>query len=196
MNLFVATDSLTALVTTAKAEVGMIPRLLLLRFIEGAEKILEDDIATNRAIGANGAQRILEIVGRHKIKVLTICNTGSLATAGYGTALGVVRSLHEMGSLDHVYACETRPYNQGARLTAFEIVQDKLPGTLITDSMASALMAVKGVDCVVRAAFTSIVLDEETCLVTVRVSRVRWWARTASRPTETPRTKSALTNSP
>ena len=57
-----------------------------------------------------------------------------------------------MGKLEHVYACETRPYNQGARLTAFEIVQDSLPGTLITDSMASALMAVKGVDCVVVGA--------------------------------------------
>ena len=55
-----------------------------------------------------------------KVKVLTICNTGSLATAGYGTALGVVRCLHEQGALEHVYACETRPYNQGARLTAFE----------------------------------------------------------------------------
>ena len=84
--------------------------------------------------------------------MLTICNTGSLATAGYGTALGVVRSLHEMGALEHVYACETRPYNQGARLTAFEIVEDHLPGTLITDSMASSLMARKGVDCVVTGA--------------------------------------------
>lgn len=61
-----------------------------------------------------------------------------------------MRSLHELGKLEHVYACETRPYNQGARLTAYEILQDKLPGTLIADSMVSALMAVKGVDVVVN----------------------------------------------
>ena len=61
-----------------------------------------------------------------------------------------MRSLHEIGALHHIYACETRPYNQGARLTAVEIVHDNLPGTLIADSMASALIALKGVDCVVR----------------------------------------------
>ncbi|CAE7402318.1 Mri1, partial [Symbiodinium microadriaticum] len=114
--------------------------------------MLEEDVATNRAIGDHGAKRILELVQRDKVRVLTICNTGSLATAGYGTALGVIRSLHRMGKLEQVYACETRPYNQGARLTAFEIVQDQLPGTLIADSMASYLMAVKGVDCVVVGA--------------------------------------------
>ena len=117
-----------------------------------AEKMLEDDVATNQSIGLHGANKILDIVNRDKIRVLTICNTGTLATAGYGTALGVVRALHSLGKLEHVYACETRPYNQGARLTAFEIVQDQLPGTLIADSMASALMAVKGVDCVVVGA--------------------------------------------
>ena len=121
-------------------------------YIEAAEKILHDDLKTNKAMGDHGARRIAELVQRDKIRVLTICNTGSLATAGYGTALGVVRSLHAMGKLEHVYACETRPYNQGARLTAFEIVQDGLPGTLITDSMASALMAVKGVDVVIVGA--------------------------------------------
>jgi eIF-2B alpha/beta/delta-like uncharacterized protein len=121
-------------------------------YVSAAAAMLEADIACNKAMGDHGARRILELVNRDKVRVLTICNTGSLATAGYGTALGVVRSLHEMGKLEHVYACETRPYNQGARLTAFEIVQDKLPGTLIADSMASYLMAVKGVDCVVVGA--------------------------------------------
>jgi methylthioribose-1-phosphate isomerase len=71
-----------------------------------------------------------------------------LATAGYGTALGVVRCLHSDGALQQVYACETRPYNQGSRLTAFEIVEDKLPGTLICDSMASACMRKFGCDAV------------------------------------------------
>jgi methylthioribose-1-phosphate isomerase len=149
VNLFVATDELTAIVNSSLKQVDITPLLLINNFVEAAEKIFEDDIATNKLIGQNGAKRILELVDRSKIRVLTICNTGSLATAGYGTALGVVRSLNEAGKLEHVFACETRPYNQGARLTAFEIVQDGLPGTLITDSMASALMAVKGIDCVV-----------------------------------------------
>lgn len=77
-----------------------------------------------------------------KLTILTHCNTGSLATAGYGTALGVVRALSEAGKLEAVYASETRPYNQGARLTAYELVQDKLlPAYLITDSAAASLMA-------------------------------------------------------
>jgi methylthioribose-1-phosphate isomerase len=67
-----------------------------------------------------------------------------LATAGYGTALGVIRSLHANGSLKHAFCTETRPYNQGSRLTSFELVHDKIPATLITDSMASALLRLRG----------------------------------------------------
>lgn len=148
VNLFAATDSLKLLVESTKCTNAASADSV----IEASEKILEDDIKTNKLIGQHGAKKIMDIVGKKKVKVLTICNTGSLATAGYGTALGVVRSLHEHGALEHVYACETRPYNQGARLTAFEIVNDSLPGTLITDSMASYLMAVKGVDVVVVGA--------------------------------------------
>lgn len=152
VNLFVATDELSASVKRFQVEENASADSVLDQFIAAAEQLWADDVKTNRSIGHHGAKRILEIVGRPSVRVLTICNTGSLATAGYGTALGVVRSLHEMGKLEHVYACETRPYNQGARLTAFEIVQEKMPGTLIADSMASALMAVKGVDCVVVGA--------------------------------------------
>lgn len=68
----------------------------------------------------------------------------SLATAGYGTALGVIRSLHANGSLKHAFCTETRPYNQGSRLTAFELVHDNIPATLVTDSMAAALLRLKG----------------------------------------------------
>nr|CAG4648721.1 EOG090X08IP [Polyphemus pediculus] len=71
---------------------------------------------------------------------MTHCNTGSLATSGYGTALGVIRSLHKTGHLEHVYCTETRPYNQGSRLTAFELVYEKMPATLICDNMVAALM--------------------------------------------------------
>jgi 5-methylthioribose kinase len=152
VNLFIAMDSLCGLVNKLVTEEGITVAKFIDTFVEAAEKIRTDDIAGNRTMGAHGAKRILELVPRKKIRVLTICNTGSLATGGFGTALGVVRSLHEMGCLEHVYACETRPYNQGARLTAFEIVEDELPGTLITDSMASALMNLKGVDCVIVGA--------------------------------------------
>lgn len=125
-----------------------------------AEDILEQDIITNKAMGRHGANCIVSRADLNTIKssvgrglrVLTICNTGSLACAGYGTALGVVRALHERNRLDRVFACETRPYNQGARLTAFEIVMDRLPGTLITDSMAAALMATNSIDCVIVGA--------------------------------------------
>jgi len=151
VNLFRATDQLLALVSSEQ-KTATSADALIDAYIAAAEQILEDDVKTNKAIGEHGAKRILEVTKREKVRVLTICNTGSLATAGYGTALGVVRSLHAMGALEHIYACETRPYNQGARLTAFEIVEDKLPGTLIADSMASYLMAVKGVDCVVVGA--------------------------------------------
>lgn len=152
VNLFIAMDELSALVSTASADTSVSAEGVLTQVVEASEKIWADDILTNRSIGYHGAHKILELVQRDSIRVLTICNTGSLATAGFGTALGVVRALHELGKLEHVYACETRPYNQGARLTAYEIVQDGLPGTLITDNMASALMAVKGVDVVVVGA--------------------------------------------
>lgn len=134
------------------SEEGASADQVLLGYIAAAEAMLSEDVATNVAIGNFGATKILEMRPKEAIRVLTICNTGSLATAGYGTALGVVRSLHTLGRLEHVYACETRPYNQGARLTAFEIVQDRLPGTLITDSMAAYLMATRGVDAVVVGA--------------------------------------------
>jgi 5-methylthioribose kinase len=152
VNLFIAMDELAEFVEKEKENHDHSVEGFITAFVTSAEKIYEDDIATNRSMGLNGAQKIIELIGKDRMKVLTICNTGSLATAGYGTALGVVRALHELNRLDHVFACETRPYNQGARLTAFEIVQDKLPGTLITDSMASALIATKGVDCIVVGA--------------------------------------------
>ncbi|XP_034488121.1 methylthioribose-1-phosphate isomerase [Drosophila innubila] len=129
------------------------------RFLNATEAMLEKDIADNRAIGANGAKAILEHVaetggaqGAGPVRVLTHCNTGSLATAGYGTALGVVRHLSELGKLEHVYCTETRPYNQGARLTAYELVHEKLPATLVLDSMVAALFRVKNVAAVVVGA--------------------------------------------
>lgn len=100
-----------------------------------AEAIAQEDVAVNRMIGQAGAEVIRDGDG-----VLTICNTGSLATVGYGTALGVIRAAWEQGKQIHVYACETRPVLQGARLTAWELLQEGIPSTLITDNMAGYVM--------------------------------------------------------
>lgn len=115
--------------------------------------MLQKDIDDNLAIGANGAEAILSRGSRDgPISILTHCNTGSLATAGYGTALGVVRKLHELKRLEHVYCTETRPYNQGARLTAYELVHDDLPSTLILDSTVATLLRSKNIAAVVVGA--------------------------------------------
>ncbi|XP_064355293.1 methylthioribose-1-phosphate isomerase isoform X1 [Dromaius novaehollandiae] len=120
--------------------------------IEHAEALLQKDLADNRSIGAHGARHILQRVPHAGVTVLTHCNTGSLATAGYGTALGVVRSLHAQGRLARAYCTETRPYNQGARLTAFELVHDGIPATLIADGAAAAALRERGVHAVVVGA--------------------------------------------
>ena len=123
-------------------------KMELIKEIEG---MLAKDISDNQAIGRFGAAHMLQ-QGVDKLKVLTHCNTGSLATAGYGTALGVIRSLSEQNHLDHVFCTETRPYNQGSRLTAYELVSDEIPATLVADSMVSVLMKTKGIHAVVVGA--------------------------------------------
>lgn len=109
------------------------PETALLR---QATVIHEEDIAANRRMGALGAKLIADTR-----EVLTHCNTGSLATGGYGTALGVIRSAWQAGTLERVYADETRPWLQGARLTAWELRQDRIPVTLIADSAANYLIS-------------------------------------------------------
>ncbi|KAI8950523.1 hypothetical protein F4801DRAFT_343676 [Xylaria longipes] len=119
-------------------------------YIVAAEDIFTKDTQTNLRIGAHGAEWLLsnaptasKSASGGKVAVLTHCNTGSLATSGHGTALGIVRSLHSAGNLSHAFCTETRPYNQGSRLTAFELVYERIPATLITDSMAGTLFATK-----------------------------------------------------
>lgn len=115
--------------------------------IEESQRLLDDDIAVNKAIGRHGAELVAD---GHAI--LTHCNAGALATAGYGTALGVVRAAWEQGKKIRVLAGETRPVLQGARLTVWELMQDRIPVTLITDNMAGALMKLGRIDlCVVGA---------------------------------------------
>ncbi|KAM5347698.1 hypothetical protein ACJ41O_007522 [Fusarium nematophilum] len=111
-------------------------------FIEEAEKIFEKDLQTNLSIGDHGTEWLRSQAGaspEQKISVLTHCNTGSLATSGHGTALGIIRTLQAKELLQHAFCTETRPYNQGSRLTAFELVFEGIPSTLITDSMAASL---------------------------------------------------------
>ncbi|KAI1148988.1 hypothetical protein F4825DRAFT_464471 [Nemania diffusa] len=116
-------------------------------YVAAAEEIFRKDTATNLLIGEHGSKWLLANApvksAEGKVSVLTHCNTGSLATSGHGTALGIIRSLHTAGHLHHAFCTETRPYNQGSRLTAFELVYEKIPATLITDSMAGALFATK-----------------------------------------------------
>ncbi len=115
--------------------------------IRKAQQIHDDDIATCRAIGAAGLELVPE-----GARILTHCNAGALATAGYGTALGVVRAAHDAGRGIEVLADETRPFLQGARLTAWELQRDRIPVTVITDSMAGHLMREGRVDLVVVGA--------------------------------------------
>ena len=109
-----------------------------------AQKIYREDIAANRQIGKFGAGLM-----RNAKQIMTHCNAGALATAGYGTALGVLRALKESGSKFEVIVNETRPFLQGARLTAWELKKEKIPATLITDSMAGYMMLKGKVDAVV-----------------------------------------------
>ncbi len=115
--------------------------------IKEAQQIRLEDIAINEAIGRNGA----DLIPDHKT-VLTHCNAGALATAGYGTALGVIRAAIASGKQIDVFADETRPYLQGSRLTVWELQQDGIPATLITDSMAGHFLKSGRIGCVVVGA--------------------------------------------
>src|SRR6187402_3384040 len=112
-----------------------------------ADAIHDEDVASCRAMGAFGAE-----VVPADARILTHCNAGALATAGYGTALGVVRGAVEAGKQVAVYADETRPFLQGARLTAWELVRDGIQTTVITDNMSGALMRQGKVNFVVVGA--------------------------------------------
>src|SRR5437764_18790 len=103
--------------------------------IDEAKRMHAEDIAANQAMGRHGATLMPATGG-----VLTHCNAGALATAGYGTALGVIRAAVEQGKKVHVYADETRPFLQGSRLTAWELMKDGIPTTVISDNMAGAMM--------------------------------------------------------
>src|SRR5436189_1381560 len=146
VNLFWAIDRMRRTFAAA-AQAGESVEQIKDRLDNEAQAIHDDDVASCRALGAFGA----EIVPA-EAHILTHCNAGALATAGYGTALGVIRGAIEQGKRVAVFADETRPFLQGARLTAWELLRDGIETTVITDNMAGALMHRRRVDLVVVGA--------------------------------------------
>ncbi|HXB57494.1 MAG TPA: S-methyl-5-thioribose-1-phosphate isomerase [Vicinamibacteria bacterium] len=144
VNLFWAIERMRRRFNEALPRGGAVLRAALL---EEALAIQAEDLESCRRMGDLGASLVPE-----GARILTHCNAGALATAGYGTALGVVRSAARQGKVRNVFADETRPYLQGARLTTWELAQDGIPATLITDSTAGHLMATHEVDLVLVGA--------------------------------------------
>ncbi len=142
VNLFWALDRMRAALGP-----GTHPKAAAATLAKAALALFNADLETNRAIGKAGAALVPD-----GARILTHCNTGALATAGHGTALGVIRSARDQGKQLSVVASETRPYLQGARLTAWELIQEKIPVTLITDNMAGHLMSLGKIDLVLVGA--------------------------------------------
>jgi methylthioribose-1-phosphate isomerase len=127
-----------------KENLSLDPAHLFRRMREEALAIYREDIEANRALGRFGAELLPD-----PCTVLTHCNAGALATAGYGTALGIVRAARESGRKVSVYADETRPFLQGSRLTAWELRKDRIPVTVIADNMAATVLRGGRVNCVI-----------------------------------------------
>ncbi len=144
VNLFWAIDRM---LDKARSGTGQGVDSLVASLREEAELIAAEDLAANRRMGAYGQALIEDGAG-----ILTHCNAGALATAGYGTALGVIRAAHEAGKKIRVFVDETRPLLQGARLTAWELREENIPATLITDSMAGFFMQQGAIDIVLVGA--------------------------------------------
>ena len=142
VNLFWALERMRGVLSVKRD-----PKSAAAKLGEAALALFNADVETNRAIGRAGAALVPD-----GARVLTHCNAGSLATAGHGTALGVIRTARDQGKRVSVIASETRPYLQGARLTAWEMIQEKIPVTLITDNMAGHLMSLGRIDLVLVGA--------------------------------------------
>src|ERR1700721_2099839 len=134
VNLFWAIDRMNALFARLMASNANLVQIKE-KILAEANAMYDEDIAACKTMGAFGAELLPDEGG-----VLTHCNAGALATCGYGTALGVIRAAVEQGKRIHVYADETRPFLQGARLTAWELMKDNIPTTVLCDNMAAALM--------------------------------------------------------
>src|ERR1700742_657031 len=147
VNLFWAIERMRRHAAELAAAPGATVATVKQGLIAEAERMYNEDIAACRALGAFGADLLPQKAG-----VLTHCNAGALATCGYGTALGVIRAAVESGRKIDVYADETRPFLQGARLTVWELQQDGIPATLITDNMAGHFLHSGRIGCVVVGA--------------------------------------------
>ena len=146
VNLFWAIDRMKRLFANLRASGAPMDEIRQ-RVLEEAHAMYNEDIAACKAMGAYGGELLPDEGG-----VLTHCNAGALATCGYGTALGVIRSAVEQGKSIHVFADETRPFLQGARLTAWELMADGIPTTVICDNMAASLMRAGRIKAVVVGA--------------------------------------------
>ena len=146
VNLFWAIDRMKDLFRTLRSSHATMADVKK-AFLSEAHAMYDDDIAACKSMGAFGAGLLPDEGG-----VLTHCNAGALATCGYGTALGVIRAAVEQGKQIHVYADETRPFLQGARLTAWELMADGIPTTVICDNMAASLMRAGRIQAVVVGA--------------------------------------------
>ncbi len=146
VNLFWGVERMRWIFSRAKREGASVEEIKE-RLIEEARAVHREDIESNRRMGGFGAELIPD-----EATVLTHCNAGALATAGFGTALGVIRAAVEAGKRVRVIADETRPFLQGARLTAWELNKDNIPVTVITDGMAGHFLKSGEVDCVVVGA--------------------------------------------
>jgi len=144
VNLFWALDRMRGV---AEAHRALPVPALRERLLGEAQAILDEDLAANKALGAHGAALVPE-----RARILTHCNAGALATAGFGTALGVIRAAHERGRVALVWVDETRPVMQGSRLTAWEMVKEGIPHRLISDVAAGFVMKQGEVDLVVVGA--------------------------------------------
>ena len=144
VNLFWALDRMRRTIAASR---GMARAALADRLVAEAQAILDEDLAANRAMGAHGAALVPA-----GARILTHCNAGALATAGYGTAVGVIRAAQERGLVKLVWVDETRPVMQGSRLTAWEMVQEGIPHRLISDVAAAFVMRRGEVDLVVTGA--------------------------------------------
>ena len=147
VNLFWAIERMKVRFAEEAAKPGATPKTISTALTAEAQRMYDEDIAACRRMGSYGASLLPEAGG-----VLTHCNAGALATCGYGTALGVIRSAVEQGRRIHVYADETRPFLQGARLTAWELMHDGIPTTVLCDNMSASLMRQGKIQAVVVGA--------------------------------------------
>eukprot|EP01028_Stygiella_incarcerata_P009358 TRINITY_DN440_c0_g1_i1.p1 TRINITY_DN440_c0_g1~~TRINITY_DN440_c0_g1_i1.p1 ORF type:complete len:387 (+),score=117.58 TRINITY_DN440_c0_g1_i1:48-1163(+) len=155
VNLHNMVRSLHRLLDTLVGREAATVESVVMGLVEGAEAVMEKDIHDNWDLSFHGAEYILslpQLKEKKGIRMMTHCNAGALAVSKYGTAVGVVRAVAHKEKLEHIYATETRPYRQGARLTMFELVSDGLPATLLCDSATCFLMSYHKVDAIVVGA--------------------------------------------